>query len=301
MKNTFWEYYHPTKKEIEDIKNQGIYIFDACSILKLYTLSKEDFSKIIKKMDSLSKKGKVWITHQNCLEYHRNRLGKVIERYNIFDQIFLNLDKLKKDTIKSLDSINRDLPSIVKIHKSKQELDKTFTSIEKNIKIYKNNLPDLRENDFIRNKIEKIFKNNIGDAYSEKELENKNELATERRRNNRRPGLLDDTNGDIISWYQMKEFIKNSNFQKFIYITEEKKADFWANKKTSKDVQPSPDLIKEIYEDCDNKMFYIASLEDILDEPVSVKKIDIYLQSETSSSVVGSDQNELITNNDLLN
>jgi hypothetical protein len=304
MKNIFWEYYHPTKEEIQKIKKEGVYIFDSSSLLKIYTLPSAKRNKIFKKLELLSGEGRVWITNENCKEYHCSRLNKIEEQFSCFNKV---IDQIKSINLNFQVDTGYQEHFLIRKDKIVNSLNKDLTKIKnkllEDITKQKDRFPDWREKDPIRNKIDKLFSGKIGEPDTEEERINKIKIAIDRRSKNKKPGLTDDTMGDTISWLQIVDYAKRTDFKFIIYITEEKKDDFWSKKKLSKDVLPAPELIREIYDQC-KKMFYILCLDDIFDQTNSENKVKmekpiINTENEISSAVFGSSEIEPITNDEL--
>lgn len=296
MEKLFWEYYHPTQEEIKNIKEQGVYIFDACSLLKLYTLPNKNRSKIFKKLQFLSSKNRVWMTNQNCKEYHNCRLSKIKDQYDSFQRIIEQIERYKHNLSLDIGQPTHpfiDVEKLVNVYK--KESDKGIKKLLENIKKQKGIFPDFRDIDPIRKKIEKIFKDKIGDSYTENELEEKLKLAEERKKRKKKPGTSDESHGDTLSWFQLIDFAKQSKFEHFVFVTEEKKTDYFDQRRSTGNILPAAELIKEFYQES-GKMFYIINIEETVDSNKAMK-IKNNNESKVFSSVIGSNNDDSITNN----
>lgn len=287
MRTTYWEYYHPSKAEIEAMKDTWIYVFDACSLAELYAFPTTQRNKILKRMKTLSREGRVFLTHQNGKEYHQIRKLKLDELLNCFDEAEKVLNGLKSGYTTNnkvvlpfrrhsridKDSIQRNLFKI-----GENAINKEIRSLQQKKRTYK----DFRDQDPIRDALEGIFANKIGPEYSEDDYEIKSQMAQNRKNKKKFPWLLDSGIGDIISWFQLIDFAKTSTISgPIIFVTEEMKEDYFFKKRDH--WEPwivRPELVKEIYEET-GRMFTITSIEDILLENEAIP------QSEPEEIVEG--------------
>ncbi len=307
MKTVYWEYYHPNKKEFEKMKKEALFVFDACSLLDLYTLPKSKTDKILSALDKLSKYSRIWMPHQFGIEYHQNRKSKIKEQINYYDNALIDIDNF----------INKPIFSDFKNHyslnekKIKKLLSDFFKGIKKDIKKKKNNHPKWSKNDSIFKKLDQIFKDNVGEKYPDNILVEKYKEIEQRMELKKHPGLLDvkslskdrsKVNGDALAWLQIIDYA-NQIKKPVILITEETKPDFWEDKKISSETFPKRTLIREVY-DKTKQLFFILNMDEFYKFVTDKKYLPIYPEvgveekslQDINSGVIGAENISQLTN-----
>jgi hypothetical protein len=126
------------------------------------------------------------------------------------------------------------------------ELSKIFDKVKADIKENKRNNPKLSDNDIIYERLDKIYtKDKIGSPYKTKErlIEIYSE-GEHRYRNEIPPGFNDDKFGDLILWFQMMDYVKVEE-QPIIFVTDDRKDDWWLKKNKNTHIGPHPNLVQE--------------------------------------------------------
>jgi hypothetical protein len=303
MKEAFWEYYHPTKKELLGMKKKAVFTFDACALLKLYSYDNKKRKSFIKIIDELAKKDRIWIPHQFCKEFYKNRENRINQEYQKKVQLLEKLDKLNNDLVNNyfpeIDHFSIKIPAII-------------NGLQNKIKIYKENIANNKGNPDWRNtskdpllkELERILKNKIGKEYGNDDQLNKEIELGKRIKLKMQPGRSDlnkGSSGDALAWLQILDYVKDSK-KPMILVTEETKDDFWEEKKINDKIFPRRSLVKEFYTES-KEIFTILSVEEFI-KYITEKKYVPLFESESKendqgekvvgSSVVGVDPQEII-------
>ncbi len=250
MKNLFRGYYHPSKKEFQDLWENCLFIFDSNILLNLYRYSQKTSDEFVKIITSLSPR--IWIPHQVALEYQKNRLKTIKEQMDVYDEIIERLNKLKAELVKEYP--RHPYFDIKKV-------DSTFSKLITELNKLKEKHPNLFEEDTLRNEIERLFEGKIGVKYPPEKLEEIYKEGGIRFAKEIPPGYLDakekkgdNKYGDLVIWHQIiDEAIEIK--QPVILVCDEKYEDWWI-KLDGRLMGPRPELIEEFFEKT-NLTFYM--------------------------------------------
>jgi len=253
MKKKFIGFFNPTKEEIDDAWSNGIFAFDANSLLNLYRYTDNTRTDFLGALQTI--KDKLFLPYQAAYEYHNNRL-EVIEGvknayenlYNIFHE---NFDKNLKNQINQY----RKHPSIlvekiIKLHNDFLE------NLSKELNKQKTKHPDFKTKDAVLDELTNLFDSSVGEEFSKEDLLKIYKEGEARYSNEIPPGYKDLANkqkkgqrhiyGDLIIWKELLNYTKNKK-QPLIFITDDRKEDWWTIQK-GKTVRPREELIKEFFD-----------------------------------------------------
>ncbi|AQP95771.1 hypothetical protein CS954_16765 [Bacillus siamensis] len=260
--------------EFKEIWENAIFVVDTNVLLNFYKYtSKEATKSLLKILKSLKDSDRLWIPHQVALEYFFNldsNMSKQKEGY-----LFLSdgLHKLKHEAEKTLRTAQSDYPYI----NTKQfkfyieQIDKLNYKLDKILKKELENLPNTEK---IKDDLSNLLENIIGDPYVQTKIDKIEIAGKERYEFDVPPGFKDKGNkkkegyrtygdfrykqiyGDLILWNQIIDKIKNSeNPKPVIFITEEKKEDWWEKDEQDNIKRPHPLLIQEFINKTKQKFF----------------------------------------------
>lgn len=234
---------YPNKNFQTRLDKKGVFIFDASSLLKIYSFTSTERKKFIKAIARLSKENRLWSPYQFFEEFERHRaqiLQEELDAYTKFKNIFdqnLNI-QLEDNKIKEFNN-----HSVLKVFIKKylQEIKKYYASKLKDLSsLKKKHL--LSDYDSIKVQLWNCYNNKIGDEYS---FDRYQEICKEGEGRYKKfipPGYTDvgknqndftkqKQYGDLVAWYQIKDFAKKYK-KPIIMITDDKKEDWWnINKK----------------------------------------------------------------------
>lgn len=264
MKSKFPGYFKLTEKEINELWENALFVFDANILLNLYRYSNEtrdDFFKILEKI-----KGRIWIPHQSSSEFFDNRLNVISQQ-----------EKSYEDASNSLKEIENEFKNTRQHPFITQKLLKKFSNLSKEICEQLNESKEFHNKrinqDDILDKIETLFNEKVGDEYEKDKLEEIYKEGEARFLDKIPPGYKDagkkdNTSkdirkyGDLIVWKQILDKSKELK-QGIILITDDRKEDWWVRFK-GKTLSPRPELKKE-FQDNTKQSFHMYQSDRFLE------------------------------------
>lgn len=253
MKKEFIGFYNPTQEETDKSWHEGIFCFDANSILNLYRYSENTRNDFINALESI--KERLFVPYQAAFEFQSNRLGvingtksaykKIEEAYiqNFETTITKQLNGFKRHPALNLDSLKK---------LNDDFLSKVSKELEKQEKTH----PDFDSDDSILYSITELFENCIGEDMSKEDLRKIFDEGKNRYSEKLPPGYMDledkkgkgerNIYGDLIIWKQLIEYTKKAK-KPIIFVTDDRKEDWWTIE-GGKTIRPREELIKEFYD-----------------------------------------------------
>ncbi len=244
MKNKFPGYIKKNEKEIKEIWDNGVICFDANVLLNLYRYSNDTRNALLDLIKRFS--SQIFLPHQSALEYNKNRYEVIADQEKAYKMFITSIDQIQKD----LQTIRKPPFLSDKLHKSLNKVFKEVTAeVQNSISKYTNFMRD----DKIYEDLSGIFEGKITDEFSEKELSAIFKEGQSRFDNRIPPGFEDEKTkkgvnkfGDLVLWKQMIR-IGKSGKKPIIFITDERKIDWWWKLKDGRNMGPRQELIEEMY------------------------------------------------------
>ncbi|MBP6127419.1 PIN domain-containing protein [Flavobacterium sp.] len=253
MKKKFIGFYDPTEQEIEDAWTNGVFAFDANTLLNLYRytdVTRKDFLHVLKFI-----KENLFIPFQVAFEYLNNRIKVIddLEKSYIgleqsYNNIFQNNLKTAINNYKRHPSI--EIQSLLK--QNEDFLNKISLLLEKQKKKH----PDFKTKDYILDELTLLFECCIGKEPLKSDLKKIYEEGKERYLEEIPPGYKDlkekekkgqrHLYGDLLIWKELIEYSKR-NKKPLIFVTDDGKDDWW-KKENGITIRPREELIKEFYD-----------------------------------------------------
>jgi hypothetical protein len=251
MREAFRGYYKPTDEELRQIWDAGDLILDTNALLNLFRYTKETriafFGALTERNSSL------WIPNEVGVEFHRNRLGVVLEQGEPFDK----LDAVVRSTRETVDKIlsdyrNKEHPSLdgdaisSVWAKALRSVEKEMSTARERHRDYGGVVEEIFES------IATLYANKVGAPYAKDALAKLHEEAEARYADKVPPGYKDADKpvprkyGDFIIW---KQILDRAGEQKrpAIFVTDDGKEDWWDREK-GQTRGPRPELIEEFYD-----------------------------------------------------
>jgi hypothetical protein len=232
MKSKFPGYFKLTDKEINELWEKALFVFDANILLNLYRYSDEtrnDFFKILEKI-----KDRIWIPHQSASEFFENRLNVISQQEKSYEEATNALKAIENEFKNS-----RQHPFIT------LKLLKKFSTLSREICEQLNDSKEFHNKrinqDDVLDKIETLFNEKVGNEYEKNQLEEIYKEGEVRFLDKIPPGYKDngkkdnsskDTRkyGDLVVWKQILDKSKELK-QGIILITDDRKEDWWVRLK----------------------------------------------------------------------
>jgi DNA-directed RNA polymerase subunit M/transcription elongation factor TFIIS len=287
MKDLFPGYYRLSKEEFAELWGKCVFILDTNSILNLYRYNEEtrqDFINVLRKVES-----RLWIPHQVALEFLENRntvINEQEDKLKTIKEIFNQEKSQLKGKLRRFSVNHEDF--ILK-------LSKLFDEFLEEIKFLESQQLNLEEQDYIRDIIDDLFKDKIGEPPTEIELEDIEKEGEKRYKIKYPPGFKDEKSkkdkapylcngmsfkreyGDLILWKEILKEVKSSNWTHVIFITDDRKEDWWREEK-GKTIGARPELVEEIRK-AGASIFYMYTPEHFLKFAKEYIKVDIKEES----------------------
>jgi hypothetical protein len=302
MKDLFPGYYSPSDEEFSELWQNCIFIFDTNVLLDFYEYNdetREDFFEVLEAI-----KDRLWIPHQVALEYHANRIKRIKRAESNFDSGEGKLNKIIQDIIKTFEYVPSQL-----VEDMIKDVEKVFDSFKKNLIPLKENAVKIDGADYIRDKITDLFQGKIGESpTNQEELDQIYIDGKERYKIYRPPGFKDKNDkekekprlhkgllfkreyGDLILWKQILKQVKSESLSHVIFITGDKKDDWWRTEDGETIGGPHPELTQEIVE-AGASMFYMYRPERFL------KFAQKYLKQEIKEESIQQVEEVSVSNN----
>lgn len=256
MKKEFIGFYNPTENEINQTWSEGVFAFDANTLLNLYRYTeatRKDFLSALNKLKERS-----FLPYQAAYEFHNNRdavIEGTIKAYkdipNLFENNFTSNLEGPLNGFKLHPSIS--INSIVNLYKD--FIKKVQAELEKQ----KKNHPNFMPNDGVLEELAKLFENTTGKDFSDEELQKIFLEGNSRFKAEIPPGFKDAKKkkeegekrerhiyGDLIIWKQLIIYALETK-KPIVFITDDRKEDWW-RKVGGKTLRPREELIKEFYD-----------------------------------------------------
>ncbi|MEG4521017.1 MULTISPECIES: PIN-like domain-containing protein [unclassified Microcoleus] len=273
MKDLFPGYYSLSEQDYLELWSKCTFIFDTNVLLDFYEYNNETRQEYFTVLETI--KDRLWIPHQVALEYHKNRITRIIQVESKFDTAKSDLDKIANETTKKLfENFNfRGLPPEV-LQELTEDVKRVFDTFWDKLTSCSEELIQINGTDQIRDKITDLFQEKIGESPTNQEELAQIYLEGEKRyKICRPPGFLDRDKdkinncythkglvfqrqyGDLILWKQLLKQVKSKSLSHIIFITRDNKDDWW-RKGGKKTIGPHPELVEEIL-DAGASMFHM--------------------------------------------
>ncbi len=261
--------YNLTDDAEKELWSECLFIFDSSALLNFYSYSKRTmddiFEKIIKPAEN-----RLWIPNQVEYEYLCKREVSIKKPINLYKELINNHIKSIGNQLKDLK--NRTKKSEIHPHIDSEifeEFEENFLSfketLQKEIELKISDIKKLVEEDPVLDILSTYFK--VGSTYS---FSNIMEVVTQgelRYRLKIPPGYKDKEEkigiqvfGDLIIWNQIIDYAVKTR-KNIIFITDDKKEDWWVLGKNNSIIAPREELIKEIRDKADIKFWMYTSIQ----------------------------------------
>lgn len=253
MKKKFIGFYDPTEQEIEDAWTNGVFAFDANTLLNIYRytdVTRKDFLHVLKFI-----KENLFIPFQVAFEYLNNRIKVIDDLEKSYIDIEQSYNNIFQNNLKTAINNYKRHPSIEIQSLLKQNedfLNKISLLLEKQKKKH----PDFKTKDYILDELTLLFECCIGKEPLKSDLKKIYEEGKERYLEEIPPGYKDlkekekkgqrHLYGDLLIWKELIEYSKR-NKKPLIFVTDDGKDDWW-KKENGITIRPREELIKEFYD-----------------------------------------------------
>ena len=291
MNNLFRGYYRPDEEKFRAIWQSATFVLDANILLNMYRYPEEARNQLLSVLQSMETR--LWVPYQAALEFQRNRVVAIAEQNNRFSEVRKVFQSYQNQT----NSMRSELEKLQlkKKHSSIQSIqpDEFIIALDEQISSFLSKLEELEVNqlsvadhDPIRENLDQLLKGKIGESFSQNQISEIYKEGETRFKNEIPPGYKDEKKetenqsdvfsygginykrkyGDLVIWKQIIDKAKNDSIQSLIFLTDDKKEDWWWTIKSQgeKKIGPRPELVDEIFREAKTEFFYIYNSEQFL-------------------------------------
>ncbi|MFZ1431157.1 MAG: PIN-like domain-containing protein [Geminicoccaceae bacterium] len=271
--------YHPIGSiKISEMWDHAHFVLDTNVLLNFYRYSISTRDELIQIMDRL--KDRVWIPHHAALEFEKRRLSVIADQKNMFSKVKNVVSSGISGIEKSIDGFQLEKRhSTINASSFLKSLRETRDNFISELEKIEANQLDVYEADRLYSDLNNLFSGCVGAPYDDQTQLDKISADREKRNKSKRPPGFrdrskehDDDNefyfnglrylridGDIIIWSQIKDFARSESIKSVIFITDDRKDDWWhiIDSNGKKTVGPRPELIEEIYQTTNGTKFWM--------------------------------------------
>lgn len=283
MRDAFPGHYRPTKEEFDALWAEAIFVPDTNVLLALYRLAEASRDKLLTLFDAHS--DHLFLPHQVAAEFQRRRIGVIEDQLSTYRTVE---DKLRKLPASIGSDIGRH-PYLDRGALEKQIRDALAPAL-KDLEESREKHPDPRQAgdsigpDLIRDAVDRHFAGKIGTPQDVDELI---KVGKARYEDKLPPGYEDHKKpepacyGDLAIWFEMLARAKSEG-KPVVFITEERKADWWWKDRDDELVGPRVELVEEMRREAGQR-FYAYRLEPFMAE--ASKRLGIAFSEEERDDV----------------
>lgn len=256
MKSKFSEFYPLEKEDFSSLWEEAVFAFDANFLLNFYSYSHDTREELFNLLDTIA--DRLWLPNQAGYEYHKNRPDRITKEADRYEAITAPLEKILEDlkSGKSHPFIGSEMLS---------EYEELSEKISEALAQGKAAQQELVKEDPIRDRLTALYQDKVGDPFSSDDLTNIFSEGARRYEKNIPPGYQDhkksepDRYGDLVLWKQLIDYARQ-NSRSVIFVTDDKKNDWWLIARNGERIGPRPELLKEFHEEA-NQSVYIYSAD----------------------------------------
>ncbi|MFS0670149.1 PIN-like domain-containing protein [Peribacillus frigoritolerans] len=285
--------------EIKEIWESAIFVIDTNVLTNFFKVSSHDYiTTLLKILSDLKEKKRLWIPHQVALEFLYNYEKSMYQPKRGIELLSKKLTKLENEAIKAFATHQSEHPS-VNVDNFKHILDDFKTIPNKISELEKMEISYLPNPEEIKEKIYSLLDGIIGKQYPQEKLNEIEKQGEERYPQDIPPGFEDAKKegfrifgrmkyqqkyGDLILWNQIIDYVKTSdNPSPIIFITEEKKIDWWEHGENKKIKRPQPQLIQEFFLETEQS-FYMYRTDNFVKYAKQFLELDVTKEQEENVS-----------------
>ncbi|MGF9604256.1 PIN-like domain-containing protein [Bacillus subtilis] len=266
-----------TETEYKQIWENAVFVVDTNVLINFYKYtSRESTQSLLNILKTLKESDRLWIPHQVALEYFFNYEENMNKQQEGYKYLHTELKKLKNEAEKVLRIAKSHHPYIhtEKFNFYTENLNKLNTELDS---VLSEEISNLSNPEDIKTDLINLLAGVVGDPYDQEKINQIEKKGQERYKYDIPPGFEDKNDsakqgfrnygsfryqqlyGDLIMWHQIIDKVKNDFKKPIIFITEEKKKDWW-EKEGDKIKKPHPQLVQEFINET-NQLFYMYRTE----------------------------------------
>jgi hypothetical protein len=256
MRASLGHWFRISEEEEQKLWAEGLFSFDASTLLNIYGYSKETRSELVSLIEAQA--ARVRLPHQFGLEFSRNRPVVIIKQVNNYAKADKALQEFQKTHV----APKREHP-----HLSSEALT-ALERVKGELGAGKREMETMISADEFADKVLATFEGRLGPCPDAKELAELHDQARDRYDKKVPPGYADlkdkgapEGYGDYIGWTQLIE-ISKKEARGFILVTDDLKDDWWFIEH-ERTIGPRAELIQE-FRQLSGQPFWMYSSENFL-------------------------------------
>lgn len=278
----FSSYHTPSEEKFEYAWQQATFVLDANVLLNLYRYSSHTSDQLLNTFELL--KNRLWMPHHAALEFERNRLIVISEQKSMFK-------KVRDIVLKNISGLKSELNALQlqKRHSSidttllVQTINETCEAFQEDLAALESTQIDVNHHDAIYSRLDVLLNGRIGPPFEHQEAVDGILKEYDRRLKYRIPPGYNDAEkmdkddahfsfrgvlynrkaGDLILWEQIKSYVLDHDVNNVIFITDDRKDDWWyiVDSSGKKTMGPRPELVEEIVGNATERFFWMYTPE----------------------------------------
>ena len=283
MKSLLSGFSYPSATNFAKLWKEGLFVLDTNALLDLYRLptgARNDVISVLKVMGN-----QLWLPHQVCLEFERNRLSVISTQRKNLEKLRLSVELLHSQLRNDILKVELGQRTAIDVDSFVAESRKLYAKLEINIDKALLDQPQVDIDDSLRESIVDIFEGKTGARPTQSELD---DIFSEGRRRfelRQPPGFLDIGKaknpleakyvadgltyeaqyGDLVMWKQLLKHAKLTKQKGIALITSERSDDWWY-KFEGKTMGPQPELISEMMREANVEVFWMYDVQNFLQQ-----------------------------------
>lgn len=280
MHDLFPGHYRPSEESLKKLWGNATVVFDTNVLLSLYSYpeqARNDFFSVLEKIEM-----RIWIPYQVAFEFHKNRFSRIRGSNESVEKLQQKLKRVITDLKNDFDKIEFEKRNtgIFNLNDRITAAAQAFKSLENAIDLACEKLPRVSLDDPIGEKIAQLFLGKVGPRpTNQTELDALIVDGDKRYTSDTPPGYKDKNKGDkyidgdvtyeakfgdLILWNQTIEHIKSISKKDVIFVTGDRKEDWWWIEK-GEILGPEPKLISEFLNKSEASNFWMYTIDKFLE------------------------------------
>ncbi|WP_454692001.1 PIN-like domain-containing protein [Achromobacter aloeverae] len=251
--------HYPPNLPFKDILDDAVFIFDTNVLINLYRLGTASQAKLFEGLAKIA--DRCWLPYHVAQEFQDQRQGRIEDALAAHDSAVSKISDLKNivtQVCAQHDVLKHDPDTEDHI----AALTKAVDQLVEHAKKSRSTLPQRSNGDPIAEQLADIFDGRVGSPPAQEEVDAINAEGEERFKFKLPPGHSDEKKneqpfrhgdvvyqqkyGDLYIWKQTLKYIKTLKGRRhLVFVTDEKKSDWWAKKGGGPDVRLAQELASE--------------------------------------------------------
>jgi hypothetical protein len=314
VKNEFFGFYAPTDSDYERLIKEGLVVFDANVLLRLYQypdMPRDEAIDVLKKLGD-----RAWLPHFAALEYQLNRVGVIAKGIKQIEIAKLQIREAFSQSGRLIDELELEKRGIeADTVKLKGEIDTTLAALTDVLDKAAHKQLSISTTDPVRDQINSIFAGRVGaPPAAQAEADALMADGEQRYANKIPPGYMDQGKekkpdrktiwfdgisyqrkfGDLIIWNQVLAYAREKKAKVVLLVTGDTKEDWWWEE-YGKTLGPRHELVREARMAAGIDLFWAYNFAQFLENARKYLAADVSQETIVEVKLVSSRQPQIKT------